>query len=283
MEEKIMLIKANAKINWALDVTGIREDGYHLLDMIMQKIDLFDVIEILPCSELSLRIDGNDELSSGEDNLVMRAARILDPDGIHGAAIRLEKHIPQGAGLGGGSADAAAVLKALNGYWQIGLSDRQLSVLGLRLGADIPYCLTDSPARVQGIGEKIIPFSVPCSFPVIIAMPDSRISTKEVYAAWSSTPQIHPPISAIISQMENGSFYDTSSDTINALYPPAVLMCDEIGNIRQMLMKYGAAMAEMTGSGSAVYGVFVNEEIAEKAYGEMKNRVPFCVLTHTCI
>ena len=154
-----MEIQARAKINWTLNVTGKREDGYHLLDMLMQPIALHDTLYIEAADGLTLTVECADGLSAGDDNLVLRAARALQAIGgiSRGASMRLIKRIPMGAGLGGGSADAAAALKGLNKLWGIGLDLPALCRIGERLGADIPFCLHDAPRRAQGIGENLTP------------------------------------------------------------------------------------------------------------------------------
>ena len=189
-----MEIQARAKINWTLNVTGKREDGYHLLDMLMQPIALHDTLYIEEAEGLTLTVEGMDGLSAGDDNLVLRAARVLQAlCGIaKGADLRLVKRIPMGAGLGGGSADAAAALKGLNKLWGIGLDLPALCRIGERLGADIPFCLHDAPRRAQGIGEILTPIESGV-FPLILLQPCAALSTKEVFTAYHASAAIVPP------------------------------------------------------------------------------------------
>ena len=170
-----MIIKANAKLNWTLNLLGERADGYHELDMLMQSVDLCDELELEDADEFSLTIVGGAEVSAGEDNLVLRAARLLAHEcGVRtGANIRLVKRIPARAGLGGGSSDAAAVLHALNAHWRAGVGLDELCALGMRLGADIPYCLTGGLCRVQGLGEQVSRMDGAPEVNVVIAMPDA--------------------------------------------------------------------------------------------------------------
>ena len=152
-----MLLKAFAKINWSLDITGIRPDGYHLMDMVMQPVSLADEIGLFPSPDISLFTDGNPPSRADHTNLAWRAADLLrNTCGVkEGVRITLHKNIPMGAGLGGGSADAAAVLYGLNRMWRLGLSCRNLEELGLSLGADVPFCLRGGLVRTRGIGELL--------------------------------------------------------------------------------------------------------------------------------
>ena len=189
-----MEIQARAKINWTLNVTGKRQDGYHLLDMLMQPIALHDTLIIEKAEGLALTVEGMGDLSAGEDNLVLRAARALQAlCGIsRGASLHLIKRIPMGAGLGGGSADAAAALKGLNKLWGIGLDLPALCRIGERLGADIPFCLHDAPRRAQGIGEILTTIESGV-FPLILLQPCAALSTKEVFTAYHASAGIVPP------------------------------------------------------------------------------------------
>ena len=153
-----ILMMAHAKINWALEVTGVRPDGYHALDMLMQRIDLADELFMEPARWISLTVDGK-SIPSGGRNLVVRAANALNEymGTRRGARIRLKKRIPVRAGLGGGSADCAAALLGLNRMWRLNLPESKLMEIGLRLGADVPYLLRGGFARVRGIGDELTP------------------------------------------------------------------------------------------------------------------------------
>lgn len=272
------LIEAHAKINWALNIAGRRADGYHLLDMLMQSIDLCDALEIEPADELTLTVNGE---SAGEDNLVMRAARALNRHAgtRHGAKMALAKRVPARAGLGGGSADCAAALRALNGFWNLGLSDAELMKIGLSLGADVPFCLAGGLARVSGIGEAIEPIQDAPSIPLVLITPGGGLSTGAVFALW-----------------DDGGFEDVALDTAaladavvrrdlpavdrlcaNALTAPAVSLMPEIGILIERMRALGAGAAFMTGSGSTVVGAFADEAAARAAAGAL----PGAILTRT--
>lgn len=180
-----IVCEAHAKINWSLNVLGVREDGYHELDMLMQTLALSDEITFERARWLTLSVDGQ-ALPVGTRNLVVRAANLLNDymGQRNGARIRLVKRIPARAGLGGGSADCACALLALNRLWDLRLPAGTLLKLGAQLGADVPFCMTGGLARVRGIGERLTP--MPCAPEVHLAMvtPGGGLSTAAVFRAW---------------------------------------------------------------------------------------------------
>lgn len=233
-----MLTRAYAKVNIGLDITGIREDGYHLLDMVMQTVDLCDELE------LTLRSDGQVVLTcdtpgvpTDGKNLAVKAARALLPEGDkRGVSIHLIKNIPSQAGLGGGSSDAAAVLKAVNEMYALGKSDRELETIGAGLGADVPFFIKGGCQRCQGIGEILNPAEDGHGEWMIIVKPDAGASTKEVYAAYDRL--------------------EKKPDLPNVLEAVTAGMVPEVTEIKEMLLSCGAEFASMTGSGTAVFGIF---------------------------
>ena len=180
-----MLIRANAKINWTLDTVGMRADGYHLLDMLMQSISLHDTLTLEPAEDVTFSADGATRVPQDEGNLALRAALALRRHAgtAQGAMIHLHKRIPSGAGLGGGSADAAAVLHGLNALWELNLPMETLRQIGLTLGADVPFCLIGGLAHVQGIGEVIEPLPCPRIYHLVIIQPCRALSTPQVFRA----------------------------------------------------------------------------------------------------
>lgn len=276
-----MWISANAKINWSLDITGKRPDGYHLLDMLMQKTDLHDDLEITEGSGHTLSIEGNDTLASEKGNLILKAADLLDPDGLHSAHIRLIKRIPTGAGLGGGSADAAAALTGLNEYWKLGYSAEELKQTGLKIGADVPYCLTSSPARVRGIGEEITPFAVARYFPLVLIQPGITLSTKEIYGYCDKCELNHPDTDACEKALRDGEINGIARQMGNVMETAARSIAPEIDTIKQMLSSEGAFYAGMTGSGSVVFGAFETPQKADMAYSALSGRYPVCIRANT--
>ena len=278
-----MEIQARAKINWTLNVTGKRQDGYHLLDMLMQPIALHDTLYIEEADTLSLTIDGLDGLSTGEDNLALRAARVLQTlCGIsRGAKMHLIKRVPMGAGLGGGSADAAAALKGLNKLWRIGLDLPALCRLGERLGADIPFCLHDAPRRVQGIGEILTPMESG-AFPMILLQPCAALSTKEVFTAYQASHSIQPPDNEkAMEALRAGDLKSLRQYGGNVLESASIPLRPQIAAAKEALYRSGAAFAQMTGSGSVVFGAYETEAQAQRAYDALKTVYSPCILTET--
>jgi 4-diphosphocytidyl-2-C-methyl-D-erythritol kinase len=278
-----MEIQARAKINWTLDVAGRRPDGYHLLDMLMQPLALHDTLRIEPSDGLSMRIEGADSLSADENNLVLRAAKALRESAniTAGAEITLVKRIPMGAGLGGGSADAAAALKGLNKLWGIGLDLPALCRIGERLGADIPFCLHDAPRRAQGIGENLTPIESGV-FPLILLQPCAALSTKEVFTAYHASAEIVPAdTEKALAALEAGDLNALRACGGNVLESASIPLRPQIAEAKEALYRSGAAFAQMTGSGSVVFGAYATAEQAQRAYDMLKDRYSPCILTET--
>ena len=263
---------------------GQREDGYHLLDSLMQPLSLCDTIFIEPSEELSLDIQGA-ELKADESNLVLRAARaLLEKTGVQrGAHISLWKEIPMGAGLGGGSADAAAALRGLCEFWELDLEEDVLYEIGLKLGADVPFCLMNSPARARGIGEKLSPIHCEKTFPLVLVQPCGPLSTKAVFEAYHQSPARPSDINACLEALAKGDLKMLSEHAVNALEGVSMEMRPEIKRAKEALRENGAAFAQMTGSGSVVIGAFEKYGDARKAYERLKKQYACCILTETAL
>lgn len=269
--------QARAKINWALNITGRRADGYHLLDMLMQTIDLADDLTVEPADGLTLTVDG---LPAGEENLVLRAAMALNRHAgtHHGAAMSLTKRVPARAGLGGGSADCAAALTALNALWGLGLSPDALRAVGLTLGADVPFCLTGGLARVSGIGETIRPVDNPPEIPLVLVTPGGGLSTGRVFTLWDSGwPEVSLDSLALAGAVCRRDLPAVDRLCANALTAPAVSLMPEIGEMIDRMRALGAGAAFMTGSGSTVVGAFDDRAAARRA----ADAIPGAILTRT--
>lgn len=269
---------AYAKINWSLNITGRRVDGYHLLDMLMQTIDLHDTLEIEPDGGLSLTVDGT---PAGEENLVLRAAMALNRHAgtRRGARMALSKRIPARAGLGGGSADCATALRALNGLWGLGMSEAELLEIGLSLGADVPFCLTGGLALVRGIGEDITPVPGATSIPLVLVVPGGGLSTGAVFSLWDrgGYPEVRLDNAALAGAVTAGRLDEVQWLCANALTAPAVSLMPEIGTLIDSMRALGAGAAFMTGSGSAVVGAFADDDDARRA----AQALPGVLLTRT--
>lgn len=259
---KTLRIKAAAKLNFSLDILGIRPDGYHEMDMVMQTIDLFDDVELSKAGAISVFSDGSPD---GPENLAWKAAeaffRAAKRSG--GARIRLTKRIPAQAGMAGGSADAAAVLIGLNALYDARLSPEALRDAGLSVGADVPYCLIGGTARVRGIGEIVEPMPPFLSGYLVVAKPAIGISTAEAFRRFDRAENLrHPDIAALLSVMEKGQLDALSLFMENVLEQSE--QNETVETLRQELLKNGALAARMTGSGSAVFGLFSEKEAASR-------------------
>lgn len=276
----MLQIKAPAKINWALNITGRRSDGYHLLDMVMQTLDLHDDMTFEDAQDITLSVDGIIP-GDADKNLAVRAARALNARAgtSRGARITLTKRIPARAGLGGGSADCAATLRALNALWELHLSDAALMDLGATLGADVPFCLTGGLCRVRGIGEHIDRAPAAPEIPLVLVTPGGGLSTAEVFTLWDRGrfPAVALDAPALIDAVADRRLDAVDRLCANALTTPAVELMPEIGGLIEDMRRLGARAAFMTGSGSTVVGAFDDIEAARRA----AEALPGAVLTRT--
>ncbi len=267
-------LRAYAKINLALDVTGRRPNGYHDVRMIMQTIQLHDKVTITPIAKEEILLKTNlGFLPAGPGNLVYDAADLFfRHTGVRrGVHIDLEKHIPVAAGMAGGSTDAAATLTGLNELFDTGLSLSQLQALGVTLGADIPFCLQGGTALSEGIGEILTPLPTPPRCHVLIVKPSAGVSTKFVYQNLilnESTP--HPDVDGMIQALHDGNYRGIVDRLGNVLATVTEQHCPEIPSIRREMLRLGADGALMSGSGPTVFGLFSDERKANDAYYHFK-------------
>lgn len=281
-------VTARAKVNWTLDVLGTLPNGYHELDMLLSSVTLSDQMEICESDSLTLSLGnaGSSFVPDDGKNLVLKAARLLqDETGIKtGAAISLQKNIPVGAGMGGGSSDAAAALLALNRLWHCGLSPDDLSRIGLRVGADVPYCLHGGLCRVQGIGEKVIPLPMARSIHLITIQPGRGLSTKEVFESLSEDgirPEDRPRNDEAERALAEGNIRELVRSMGNVLEPVSVSKRPRLRQALQDLRDSGAIGAQMTGSGSVVYGVYSNAQKCREALVQLQMNYPNSRAMHT--
>lgn len=281
-----MRIAARAKINWTLDIVGKREDGYHLMDMLMQPISLADDITLLPQEELTLSVSGFPRVNPGPENLALRAAVLLKQATGYtgGASIHVHKRIPVGAGMGGGSADAAGVLAGLNRLWGTGLTQAELETLGLQLGADVPFCLRGGLQRAQGVGELLMP--LPCGglYWLVVIQPCPGLSTKEVFSRFSfEACEGKPDTQGAAEALAQGDWRRLCACLGNVLQTVSAELRPEISEAIAALRAQGAAGAWMTGSGSAVFGLFTSAPAARAAAQSLRPRWRSTCMSHTCM
>ena len=285
------MIEARAKINLTLDVTGKREDGYHLVEMVMQSVDLHDDVRVtvvrgekkprgivLSCSLPFLPTD--------ERNLAYRAAELFYKETgttLETCEIFIEKRIQIAAGLAGGSTAAAAVLRALNQLHDTGLSRDRLCEIGLKLGADVPYCLRGGTMLAQGIGEELslLPDMPHCW--VVLCKPPFAVPTKEVYQEIDSVDILeHPDNKGMMAALNQGDYEGVCAYLSNVMETVTAAKRRQIGEIKSFLAENGADGTLMSGSGPTVYGLFSDESRAKTAAKMLRRRFADTFLTETC-
>jgi len=267
--------RAKAKINLGLDVIRRREDGYHEVKMIMQSVDIMDILTFTKTKTHGIKIIAGDSavaehIPTDDRNLIYKAAKLLlekFPERITGVEIHLEKNIPVAAGMAGGSTDAASTLTAMNELFELELSVEELMRFGVKIGADVPYCIIGGTALSEGIGEILTPVSTPPFCYLVIAKPDLYVSTKFVYENLKlSEDTKHPDIDALLEAIKEGDLHTMAKRMENILETVTVVKYPVIEEIKEMLCKFGALNALMSGSGPTVFGIFENEGDAKKAY-----------------
>lgn len=259
-------IEARGKINLAIDVIGKRENGYHDVEMILQEVNLADRISLTLRNDDKILVDSNiPSLPNTEDNLAVRAARMFftrlgQSDGVE---IFLEKRIPIGAGMGGGSADAAGVLKGLNILYGSPFSTEQLMEIGKNLGADVPFCVLGGCALAEGVGEILTPLPMPPRLKCVIAKPEPSVSTRWVYENLDFTQKPDQlNVSAVAEGIRRGDLVAICKNAGNILENVTIPTYPVVGWIKEAFLNAGAALSLMSGSGSAVFALFSDEESA---------------------
>lgn len=269
-------LKAYGKINLGLDVLRRREDGYHEVRMIMQTVGIFDRVDIIWKEEPGIQVETNlYYLPTNENNLVYKAARLLmDEFGVtDGVTIKLKKFIPVAAGMAGGSSDAAAVLFGINKMFRLGLTIPQLMERGVKIGADVPYCILRGTALSEGIGEVLTPLPPVPQCQVLIAKPAINVSTKFVYEnlhANDLLPGQHPDIDAIIDSIRKNDIYGIADNLGNVLETVTIKEYPVIRELKEKMLEYGAIGSLMSGSGPTVFGLFTSPKAAQDAYEELR-------------
>lgn len=258
--EKMIQERACAKVNLTLGVTGRRSDGYHTLDSLMVTTDLCDDVTVTRCREVIVTCTG---MFLPYRNTLRAAAERYRALTGRGARIHVYKRIPAEAGLGGGSADAAAVLRGMQRLYGEA-EERDLYDIALRVGADVPFCLQGGLCRAQGVGEVLTPFRLGAPLHLVLAKPAAGVSTRALFER-INLPQPLPDTARAMAALSGGDVRALGPLLCNALQAEAEALVPEIGTLRQRLLALGALGASMTGSGSAVFGLFETSEAAAAA------------------
>lgn len=273
--------KAYGKINLYLHITGKRNDGYHLLDTLMLPVNIYDKVKIKPANKFSISLSGqfSENIPLDENNIAAKAAKVMakasgENKNYDNIEINIKKNIPVGAGMAGGSANAAAVMRGLNILWDLNYSIDKLANIGIEIGADIPFCLHQKPAFVSGIGEIIEPIKYKTSLNIVLVNPLIEVSTPKVFQAgvkhWSGKckkPQSDNPSSA--------DFINFIKNQTNDLLDNALIQAPEINEVITTIEKQeGCIFSRMSGSGSTCFGVFKDKESAQNATIEIKKKSP---------
>lgn len=269
--------KAAAKVNLGLDTTFRHDDGMPEWNMVMTSIDLADYVEVRDTGSQNIKVTSDSGfLPSDQRNLAYQAATLLQRT-CHvkrGAAIRIKKNIPVAAGLGGGSSDAAAVLRALNKLWALGLSRQQLATIGLRVDSDVPYCVYSQTAHVTGYGEQIRVLE-PTLDPMwlVLAKPNVSVSTPSILRQIEYESLEHPDIEGLLNAIDAGSYQQLVATVGNALEPISAGRYPEIRQIKSRMKAYGAPCALMSGTGPTVFSIFNKQSRANRVFNSIRG---FC-------
>ena len=273
---KHLSLKAYGKINLGLDVLRRREDGYHDVRMIMQTVGIFDRVDLIWKEEPGIQVETNlYYLPTNENNLVYKAAKLLmDEFQVQeGLLVRLRKFIPVAAGMAGGSSDAAAVLFGVNKMFRLGLTTEELMERGVKIGADVPYCILRGPALSEGIGEVLTSLPPVPQCQVLVAKPGINVSTKFVYEnlhANDLRPEQHPDIDGMIRAIKAQDLQGIADKLGNVLETVTVKEYPVIQEIKDKMLEFGAIGSLMSGSGPTVFGLFTNPKAAQQAYEELR-------------
>lgn len=268
--------KAPAKINLSLDILKKRDDGYHDVEMIMTTIDLYDRIELeeLKQNEIMVSLESK-FVPSDERNLAYKAAYIFKQKynieaGVH---IKIDKRIPVSAGLGGGSSNAAAVLRGLNKMWSLNVSIEELAQLGLQIGSDVPFCVMNTTALVKGRGEIIEKLPAPPSCWVVLAKPNIGVSTKTIFQRVIVEELSHPNTYEVIQALNEQDLVSLCKHSGNALEKITTTLYPEVQRIKEKMEEGGAPNVIMSGSGPTVYSLMKQEGKAQRIYNGLRG---FC-------
>lgn len=265
--------RAYAKINLCLDVVGKREDGYHDLKMIMVPINFYDVLEMEFAEETTLELN-RDYLPINDKNTIIKAIHIMQEryNIEEEFRCRLEKHIPTRAGLAGGSADAAAAIRMINRMCNLHLTKDEMITTGKEVGADVPFCILNRPAFVEGIGEKITTFSCNPDFYLLLIKPRKGVSTAEAFHIVDEQEGIHPDCKAMQKALEYNDYEGIIVSLGNSMENAAMTLVPEIRKAKQDLLELGFDGVLMSGSGSTVFGITRDVELLDNSIDVLKKK-----------
>lgn len=280
-----IIVKGYGKINLSLDVIRKREDGYHEVEMIMQSINLHDKIYIKENREITVECN-REWIPKGPGNIAYKAAKlILEKCGINkGVHINIIKNIPVAAGLAGGSADAAAVLKGINSMFSLSLKEGELMNLGKQVGADVPFCIKSGTMLAEGIGEKLTPLSAFNGVHILLVKPKVGVSTAWVYNNLNLdklSKDMRPDNKLLIEAIKNKEIVTLCENMKNVLETVTVEKYPVINELKTRLIENGAIGSMMSGSGPTVFGIFKDEQGIQNAYKKMKSYKWDCFMTQT--
>ena len=288
-------LRTHAKVNLFLRVVGRRPDGYHEIESIFHGISLADAVHVVPTEghdvNVDMRIERGPEaqVPEREANLAFLAARALEGRGVTASGVDIEilKHIPIGAGLGGGSGNAAGVLVALNELWEAGLADDDLNTLGASVGSDVPYCLMGGTMLVTGRGDNLTPLPSPRDLHFVLGISKEPLFTKDVYARWDELGISSEAGSASMTlALGGGDPYEVAQLLHNDLEPAAFSLRPELEELKKVICTAGAHGAGLTGSGPTLFGVVDDEEDARDVAAKIEDRfdhVEIATSTHRCV
>ena len=268
--------RAYAKINLCLDVVGKREDGYHDLKMIMVPINFYDVLEMEFAPDTTLELN-RDYLPINDKNTIIKAIHIMQEkyNITEEFCCRLEKHIPTRAGLAGGSADAAAAIRMINRMCNLHLTKDEMIAVGKEVGADVPFCILNRPAFVEGIGEKITTFSCSPDFYLLLIKPRKGVSTAEAFHIVDEQEGIHPDCKAMQEALEYNDYDGIISSLGNSMENAAMTLVPEIRKAKKDLLDLGFDGVLMSGSGSTVFGITKDVELLDRSIDILKKKKCF--------
>lgn len=280
-------LKAYAKINLTLDVTGKRENGYHDVEMIMQQVDLHDNVTVTKRKDSLIGLTSNvDYIPMDKSNIAWKAAEAIRKyvNSPLGVDIHIEKNIPVAAGLAGGSTNAAAVINGMNTLFDLDLTMAQRREIAVRLGADVPFCIRGGCALAKGIGEELTYLQPAKSMWIVLAKPTIGVSTKTVYEALDyQSIRKHPDTQAMLDALQRCNVNEVSALLGNVLEEVTLKLYPVVGEVKQKLKEYGANGVLMSGSGPTVFGLFNNLERAQAAGKNLQRLYPQTYVTKTVI